>query len=78
MSSNNYNVVFGPATFLAEEVATEYVIADFAELCNKRFSSKSICDALNDCRHFSEKSLAFMRERTSLILDVQRTSSAKF
>ena len=34
-------------TFLAEEVAAEYIIADFAELCNKRFSGKSICDAIN-------------------------------
>ena len=35
-------------TFLAEEVAAEYIIADFAELRNKRFSSKSSCDAIND------------------------------
>ena len=35
-------------TFLAEEVAAEYIIAYFAELCNKQFSSKNSCDAIND------------------------------
>ena len=53
--------------FLAEKVAAEYVIADFAELCNKRFFSKSICDAINDLPTLEKKSLPFMRERSSLI-----------
>ena len=35
---------------LAEEVAAEYIIADYAELCNKQFSSKNNCDAINDLR----------------------------
>ena len=39
-------------TFFAEEVAADHIIADFAELCNKRFSSKSSGDAINDPNYF--------------------------
>ena len=39
--------------FLVEEVSAEYIIADFAELCNKRFSNKSSCDAINDMPKFN-------------------------
>ena len=47
-------------TFLAEEVAAEeHIAADLAQLCKKRFSSKSSCDAINDLSTF-----AFMRERS--------------
>ena len=35
-------------TFLVEKVAAEYLTADLAELCNKQFSTNSICDAIND------------------------------
>ena len=64
---------------LAEEVAVEYIIADFAKLCSKQFSSKNGCDAVNDLPTLERKIFrVHARAKQVKILDVQRTSSAKF